>query len=158
MKTKLIKTWYLVVLFFIWIGTMFLPSTVNQEKLDTVFYISKSKEDFFYLLINQIPYDTIILILMIFLSVFYTLKNHYFGKYFAFASLTLYISVFIIRIPLSFIFVKPFEINSTYGGLSRFWAFYGLGYVTTSILGLIFLFSLLYYAIFQLMNKSDDKP
>ncbi len=23
MKTKLIKTWYLVVLFFIWIGTMF---------------------------------------------------------------------------------------------------------------------------------------
>lgn len=145
MKTKLIKTWYLVVLFFIWIGTMFLPSTVNQEKLDTVFYISKSKEDFFYLLINQIPYDTIILILMIFLSVFYTLKNHYF-------------SVFIIRIPLSFIFVKPFEINSTYGGLSRFWAFYGLGYVTTSILGLIFLFSLLYYAIFQLMNKSDNKP
>ena len=69
MKTKLIKTWYLVVLFFIWIGTMFLPSTVNQEKLDTVFYISKSREDFFYLLINQIPYDTIILILMIFLNI-----------------------------------------------------------------------------------------
>ncbi|MDU0402686.1 hypothetical protein KF7HA_00989 [Lactococcus lactis] len=47
MKTKLIKKWYLLVLFFIWIGTMFLPSTVNQEKLDTVFYISKSREDFF---------------------------------------------------------------------------------------------------------------
>lgn len=97
MKTKLIKKWYLLVLFFIWIGTMFLPSTVNQEKLDTVFYISKSREDFFYLLINQIPYDTIVLILMISLSVFYTLKNHYFGKYFAFASLTLYISGIKIR-------------------------------------------------------------
>lgn len=33
MKTKLIKKWYLLVLFFIWIGTMFLASTVNQEKL-----------------------------------------------------------------------------------------------------------------------------
>ena len=106
---------------------------------------------------EEIPYDTIVLILMISLSVFYTLKNHYFGKYFAFASLTLYISVFIIRIPLSFIFVKPFENNSTYGGLSRFWAFYGSGYVMTSILGLIFLFSLLYYAIFQLRDKSDNK-
>ncbi len=137
--------------------TLRFKDNINFYSIAPVFYISKSREDFFYHLINQIPYDTIVLILMISLSVFYTLKNHYFGKYFAFASLTLYISVFIIRIPLSFIFVKPFEINSAYGGLSRFWAFYGSGYVMTSILGLIFLFSLLYYALFQLRDKSDNK-
>ncbi|EQC92579.1 hypothetical protein LLUC047_14285 [Lactococcus cremoris] len=37
MRIKKIKIWQMLLMFIIWLGTMFLPATVNQNKLNTNF-------------------------------------------------------------------------------------------------------------------------
>lgn len=53
MRINKIKIWQMLLMFIIWIGVMFLPATVNQNKLNTNFDYKKSRENFFYFLFHQ---------------------------------------------------------------------------------------------------------
>jgi len=61
MSIKSIKLWQVILAFIIWLGTMFLPATVNQNKLNTNFDYKKSRENFFYFLFHQFPLYSFIL-------------------------------------------------------------------------------------------------
>lgn len=139
MRIKSFKSWYFLGLFCIWMGTMFFPATINQGKLYTSFYVNKSRENFFYLLFNQtLPY-TLILVLLLTISVIGIYKKSDYGKYFAFASFTLYVSVFIVNIPVTVIFNSVSSFNDVLAGISRFWTFYGSGYIISVLVGVILL-------------------
>ena len=56
MWVRKIKVWQVPLAFVVWIGTMFLPATVNQAKLNTNFDYKKSRENFFYFLFHQVPF------------------------------------------------------------------------------------------------------
>ena len=69
MSIKSIKLWQVILAFIIWLGTMFLPATVNQEKLGTSFDYRESRENFFYFISHQFPFYSIILALLLLLSI-----------------------------------------------------------------------------------------
>lgn len=105
MRINKIKIWQMLVMFIIWIGVMFLPATVNQNKLNTNFDYKKSRENFFYFLFHQFPLYSFILGLLLLISFFliYYQKTK-FSVYFSFASLIFYISFLIIAFPFMIIF------------------------------------------------------
>lgn len=105
MNIKGIKIWQVFLAFIIWIGTMFLPATVNQAKLNTNFDYKKSRENFFYFLFHQFPLYSFILGLLLLISFFLIYyKKTKFSVYFSFASLIFYISFLIIAFPSMIIF------------------------------------------------------
>src|SRR5574341_941294 len=100
MMIKKIKIWQMLLMFIIWLGTMFLPATVNQNKLNTNFDYKKSRENFFYFLFHQFPLYSFILGLLLLISFFLIYyKKTKFSVYFSFASLIFYISFLIIAFP-----------------------------------------------------------
>lgn len=120
---------------------MFLPATINQKKYGTTFRISESKENFFYFLFYQnLPY-TIILFLLIILTIIGIYYNSRFVKYISFATLVLYVSIFVIGIPTFTISNN----NTVLAGLSLFWMLHGLGYIVSVTMGFIFLLGIQFY-------------
>ena len=104
MNIKGIKIWQVFLAFIIWIGTMFLPATVNQAKLNTNFDYKKSRENFFYFLFHQVPFYSFILGLVLLISLFLIYRKINFSVYFSFASLIFYISFLVIAFPSMIIF------------------------------------------------------
>ena len=55
MRIKKIKIWQMLLMFIIWIGVMFLPATVNQNKLNTNFdYKKVEKISFIFFFISSL--------------------------------------------------------------------------------------------------------
>lgn len=156
MRIKKIKIWQMLLMFIIWIGVMFLPATVNQNKLNTNFDYKKSRENFFYFLFHQFPLYSFILGLLLLISFFliYYQKTK-FSVYFSFASLIFYISFLIIAFPSMIIFNHSLS-GDTFGAqLSIFLTFYGDGYIIAVLLGL-FAFLLLFLYALKMRNFQKE--
>jgi hypothetical protein len=155
MSIKDIKVWQVSLSFIIWIGTMFLPSTVNQDKLNTNFDYNKSRENFFYFLFHQVPFYCFILGLLLLISLFLIYRKIKFSVYFSFASLIFYISFLVIAFPSIIIFNHSLS-GDTFGAqLSIFLTFYGAGYIIAVLLGL-FAFLLLFLYALKMRNFQKE--
>lgn len=115
MSIKSIKLWQVILAFIIWLGTMFLPATVNQEKLGTSFDYRESRENFFYFISHQFPFYSIILALLLLLSIILLYRKARVGKYLAFASLIYYIGFLVVGFPGSIIFNRSLSGNTFEG-------------------------------------------
>lgn len=155
MNIKGIKIWQVFLAFIIWIGTMFLPATVNQAKLNTNFDYKKSRENFFYFLFHQVPFYSFILGLVLLISLFLIYRKINFSVYFSFASLIFYISFLVIAFPSMIIFNHSLS-GDTFGAqLSIFLTFYGVGYIIAVLLGL-FAFLLLFLYALKMRNFQKE--
>ena len=147
MSIKSIKLWQVILAFIIWLGTMFLPATVNQEKLGTSFDYRESRENFFYFISHQFPFYSIILAVLLLLSIILLYRKARVGKYLAFASLIYYIGFLVVGFPGSIIFNRSLSGNTFEGEAALFLTFYGVGYIVSVIVGCLALLLLYLYSL-----------
>ncbi|KSU02328.1 hypothetical protein KF201_0977 [Lactococcus lactis subsp. lactis] len=125
---------------------MFLPETVNQDKLNTNFDYNKSRENFF-IFFFQVPFYSFILGLVLLISLFLIYRKIKFSAYFSFASLIFYISFLVIAFPSMIIFNHSLSGNTFGVELSIFLIFYGAGYIIAILLGLVAFLLLFLYSL-----------
>lgn len=136
---KKIKIWYLIIIFICWLLSMLLPATVNQKLLGTTFRVEKSRENFYDLLIHQIPAQTIIFLILTILAVILMARKLKFSSDLTFATLILYAFVFLFDIPTT-------NFGNIVEFFSAYWQFHMMSYFLTVLLGLIFYLGLYFYS------------
>ncbi len=123
MRINKIKIWQMLLMFIIWIGMMFLPATVNQNKLNTNFDYKKSRENFFYFLFHQLRLYSFIMGLWLLISVFLIHLKKQRVYQFLFCYLISYISFIIITFPSMIIFNHSLKGDAFGDQLSMFVTF-----------------------------------
>ena len=147
MNIKGIKIWQVFLAFIIWIGTMFLPVTVNQAKLNTNFDYKKSRENFFYFLFHQVHFYSFILGLVFLISLFIIYSKINCSVYFSFTSLFFYVCFLVIAFTYIIIFNHSLSGNTFVAELSIFLTFYVAGYIIAVLFGLVAFLLLFLYSL-----------
>ncbi|MFC4651716.1 hypothetical protein ACFO26_02205 [Lactococcus nasutitermitis] len=146
MKIKNIKFGHLIIMFIIWLGTMFLPATVNENKIGMTFRIEKSRANFFYLIFYQFPVYSVSIIVLLLITLLFLAKKVKLASYFAFSSFMIYIFTFLIIIPFSFFLKDATTSKELLWNIYVFEWYHGINYWIVFVIGLIFMLLLFLYS------------
>lgn len=151
MKSKIIYGFSTILLFLIWLTSMFLPSSFNFEKYHSEFGLEKGKENFFYFLFHLFPVVTISFILLLLAVIgLVFMKKYSRANKLALLALILYGLGLIIWFPLSFIF----QDENALANAQFFWVSYGEGYIIVTLIGLLFMIS--FWKFISSIQKTTD--
>lgn len=109
MSIKSIKLWQVILAFIIWLGTMFLPATVNQEKLGTSFDYRESRENFFYFISHQFPFTVLFWLYYYCYRLSCFIEKQGLASTLLFASLIYYIGFLVVGFPGSIILIAVYR-------------------------------------------------
>lgn len=138
----------MILVFIVWIGSMFLPATINQIKLYSTFDVTKSRESYFYYLMVQKPVTSIVLLLLFCAVVIGIFRKWRMTKYLSFSFMLLYIYDMFLNLVLSSIFVAvPLKVALSKETFEGLWINLGPGFFLVSLLGIIFSILLFAYTV-----------
>ncbi|RZI49179.1 hypothetical protein [Lactococcus kimchii] len=143
-----VKLWQLILAFVVWVGLMFLPATVNQDKVARTFDFSKSRANYFYFLGTQEQVTSVILVLLFIIIIIGILRKWQSTKYFSLSFMVVYgygmfLNVVLSRIPEG----VPLKFALSLEMFEGLWRIFGLGFFLTSLVGIVFAILLFVYVL-----------
>ena len=127
---------------------MFLPATVNQDKLGVTYDFSQSRANYFYYLWVEKPVTSVILVCLLIVIVFGILRKWQSTQYFSLGFIVLYSYDMFLNVILSRVFVGvPLKLGLSSETFEGLWRVYGLGFLLTSLVVTFFAILLFVYTL-----------